>query len=105
MAVDFRNNNRRFDGEILLQIVANQFHACGFIHNADVRIADLPEVLAALGGIVDGHGEVNFLHVCRNRGKVNENRLVVALPSAGSVVAAVPHRAGWISRVAVKHEV
>ena len=105
VAVDFRNNNRRFNGEILLQIVANQFHTRGFIHNADVRIADLPEVLAALGGVVDGHGEVNLLHVCRNSGEVNENRLVVALPSAGSVVAAVPHRAGWISRVAVKHEV
>ena len=66
---------------------------------------NVPAILAALGGVVDGHGEGDVADVLRHPGKIDLDLLVVAVPGAGEVIAQVLHGAAGMTEVAVEHEV
>ena len=96
MAVQLPHHHGGLDGEVLPQVVADELLAAGLVHDADKGVAHLAEVLAADVGVVDGDGEVDFLHGGGNGGQVHQNLLIVPLARAGEVVPQVLHRAGGV---------
>ena len=83
VTIQLANNHCGFDGEILTQIVANDFLAGIVVHHAAVGIGYLAEVLTALFCVKNSYGYSDPLDVCRNFGEINKDLLIVTLAIAG----------------------
>ena len=66
MPVKFAEDHRGFGRGVLGQIVAGHFGIGFGIDQPDVGVIDLTEVLLARLGFVDGDGEGDLLHICRD---------------------------------------
>src|SRR5690606_4596338 len=89
VAVELAEDHGGLGGRVLRQVVAGDLGAAGLVDDADVGVADLPEVLAAVLRVVDGDREDDLLDIGREGGEVDVDRLVVALALAGAVVTGV----------------
>src|SRR4051812_48459189 len=93
VAVQLAEDHGRLGGRVLRQVVARDLGAAGLVDDADVGVADLAEVLAAVLRVVDGDREDDLVDVGRERGQVDVDRLVVAGALTRAVVARVDDRA------------
>ena len=75
------------------------------VHDVDIGVVHLAEILLADIGVIDGDGEGDLLHGGGNQREVHFNDLVVAVALAGEVVARVDHAAGSVLEVAIEHKV
>ena len=61
--VKFSNNNSCFDGEVLSQIITDQFLVCIFVHDSDICIGNLAEVLSSCLCLIDRYCKSNSLNI------------------------------------------
>ncbi len=89
VAVQLAEDHGGLGGRVLGEVVARELLAAGLVGDADVRVADLAEVLLAGVRVVHRHREDDLGDVRGDRGQVDLDLLVVALALAGEVVAGV----------------
>jgi len=99
MPVQLAHHHGGFNGKILPQIIPDQLAATRFIQDMDIRVGNLPEILAAGLRVVNGHGKGDFVHVSWHLGQIHLDDLVVAIAGAGEVVAGVGDAAAFMGRL------
>lgn len=104
VAVQLAEDHGVAGGGVLGQVVARDLRT-RLVADADVRVADLAEVLTALPGLVDGDREDDLGDVRGQLLRVDGDDLVVTLALAGEVVAAALDGALRALLVVEEHEV
>src|SRR5690606_3658495 len=102
VAVQLAEDHGGLGRGVLGQVVTSEFVAVRAVDDADVRVADLAERLAAGIGIVDRDREEDALDVRRDGSEVDVDDLVVAFTLTGAVVAGVLD--GTVGRLEVVEE-
>ena len=91
-------------GEIIFQTVLGELFTGFVVVNGNVAVGHLTEVLAAGGGVVNGHDKRHFLRGGVDLVQIHNNAFIVAITRTGAVVAGVGHATFRVGLVVVKHE-
>ncbi|CCG42696.1 hypothetical protein PHAMO_400077 [Magnetospirillum molischianum DSM 120] len=104
MTVDLAKDHRGLGRVIFGKVVAGDLFVRLIVDDADEGVLDLPEILLPAFGVVDGDGDRHGLNVRREEVEVNLDRFVVAVATAGLIVAGVLDRAVDRLQVVVEDE-
>src|SRR5690606_37990351 len=104
VAIDLTEDHCGLNGGVLAQVKAGNLAVVLFVQDADIRFADLTEVLVATSGVVDRDAESQFLGFFRQAGQVDVDSFVVAFAFTRAVVAVVNDVASWRGLVVVEDE-
>ena len=66
VSVQFPNDNRRFNRKIFAKVITDQFRIGSLIHNTDIGIGNLPEILSSGIGIINRNRKGNLFNICRD---------------------------------------
>jgi hypothetical protein len=105
VAVELAEDHRRLGRGVLREVVARELGLAGLVHDADERVADLAEALAAVVAVVDRDGEDDLVDLGRDGRELDLELLVVAVALTGEVVAQVLDGAVRALEVVEEHEV
>src|SRR4051794_6504833 len=92
VSVKFAEHHGRLGGGVLREVIARNLAVVRLVHDADVGVADLAEVLPSSIGLIDGNGKHDPVKLGGRARKVDLDLLVVPAALAREVVAAVLDR-------------